>query len=122
MPSHLHTELLAALRGRESKQFEVEESDAKDLGAGGGSSVDKPRGSFETWRTNISDHEEDVRIPDRTFREKLGSVLSAGGTPQPQSQTSYGECCDVQDEGSALMKCSKSDAGFSITKSRESCC
>jgi hypothetical protein len=82
MPDNLQDKLAA-------KPQNINLSKEEDQKATEASSGDNPSGlrscpSSESWRTDMSVHEDEHRIPDRNFRENLGNSLLTGETPQQQ--------------------------------------
>ncbi|KAF1360109.1 hypothetical protein EJ07DRAFT_178023 [Lizonia empirigonia] len=83
LPSNFQDELAAKLR--EASLSRPEQNAAAEIGPCKGRGVLKSQPSSESWRSNVTFHEEDSRIPNKTFRENLGNMLCADSTPQPQA-------------------------------------
>lgn len=83
LPSNFQDELAAKLR--EARLSRPEQNGEAEIGPCKGRGVLEPQPSSESWRSNITFHEEESRIPNKTFRENLGNFLCAGNNPQPQA-------------------------------------
>lgn len=83
MPDNLQDKL--AVKRRDTNPLKEQEQSITESNSDDKPNVLRSCPSTESWKTDLSVHEDEQRIPDKNFRENLGNSLSAG---EAQKQSS----------------------------------